>query len=741
MSSKVWFSAAIAVAAVACSGAARSAEALAAGSADVAPVGRILYSSDWSGSGQIYAVDPAQPRSPGQVTFGRSPVCPKDVACGFDNAIPSPDGTRLLFTDFVQLGTLHWNLFVARADGSARRMLAKLRTRYGVPFAAWSPDSRRVVYAGADGIHAVRGDGRKDRRVRTSRPEDYWPAWSPDGRGVTFVDPGSGDAGDLVLVRDGRRRTVTRRAVNIEYAWSPDGKWIAVSASGRHPWLALEASQGSGHRDVVANGRAGELAWSPDSRYLAFVDRDGLKVADSATYVVRRLADGFAYDVSWSPDGRRLAYLSAGSVTVLDARTGRARRLSPEGASSPSWAPDGRSIAYVARGGFVVTDRFVGALRVAMLDGRTRTVVDATDRYGGSIGRPVWTTPAAGTRYRPPVGRELAILDAASLQAPWPIDRIATDGDRVAYSACGHAFVWDPSRREVIQAEASSSLSPACPSPAYYTSYHVYGLALAGDRVVSGAVLGGMGRVWSLTSTTTSGRRRTVVLGDGHATGGSPAYGDVVGEPHGSGDLVFFSSWREVFAPPPDTNIRGVTTRQEIRHAPLGGCPCPVIGSSPGPLVPLDVQGGRVVAAGDNETWVLDAAGTRLLALPISPVAAQLSGNDLVLVRRGELRHNDAATGTLLNTWPLPDVTTGRECASPNPGRCPYSQPARLVLQDAARGLAAYVLDGRVRLLRLSDGVDVLVARGTLARFMDAGLVYVDGSMLHLVPFDRLPLR
>jgi hypothetical protein len=53
----------------------------------------------------------------------------------------------------------------------------------------------------------------------------------------------------------------------------------------------------------------------------------------------------------------------------------------------------------------------------------------------------------------------------------------------------------------------------------------------------------------------------------------------------------------------------------------------------------------------------------------------------------------------------------------------------------------AYVLDGQVHLLRLSDGANVFAAPGSLARFTDTGLVYAAGSSLRLVPYDQLPLR
>jgi hypothetical protein len=63
------------------------------------------------------------------------------------------------------------------------------------------------------------------------------------------------------------------------------------------------------------------------------------------------------------------------------------------------------------------------------------------------------------------------------------------------------------------------------------------------------------------------------------------------------------------------------------------------------------------------------------------------------------------------------------------------------VLEDASRGLVAYTLDGNVHVLRLADGADRVVAHGSTARFLTAGLVYADGSRLHLVSYAKLPLR
>src|SRR6185503_21035234 len=53
---------------------------------------RILYSGDWTGRSQIFAVDPAGRAPLGQVTFGRTTGDCGPIACGFFAPTPSPDG-------------------------------------------------------------------------------------------------------------------------------------------------------------------------------------------------------------------------------------------------------------------------------------------------------------------------------------------------------------------------------------------------------------------------------------------------------------------------------------------------------------------------------------------------------------------------------------------------------------------------------------------------------------------------
>jgi WD40-like Beta Propeller Repeat len=716
----------------------------------------ILYVSDWSGTSQIYAVDSVSGRHR-QLTFGPAPVCRPEVPCGFVDPIPSPDGRHLLFSDQVLEGKAA-SLFVARADGRERRQLGQTKP-YAGPYAAWSPDSRRIVFVGTDGVHVVDADGRGDRRVDHSR-YDSDPAWSSDGRSLAFVRSPTA-VSKLVVWRSGVERAVAEAAGScpLNFRWSPRGRWIAYGSDGLYlvrsdgrgrrrlvgacgsadfawspngRWLAYSSDSapeldvvhpdGSGQRRLLASATS-DLAWSADGHSLAFFAGPGLEVVDvanAALWVV-----GEAQRFAWSPRGRLLAFSSGDGIGVLD-RAGKRHLLSSDAAVGVAWSPEATSLAYKD------VRSSQGDLKVVSVSGRARTLVAAAGDYGGSISSLVWTRPPSGVRYRRPAGRTLAKLSQNELAARWPVERLAADGSRVAYVACGHLFVWTPAAKQVVQAEPTASLSPNC---APYLSYSIYSVALAGARVAMGILQPGVVPLWSLGAVTVGRTRSFVPLDDGFLVNAAVAISErVAGELAGAGKLLVFASLTEVF-PLGRAASRTVSSSQVLR-AEAGGCPCPTIASSSGTLVPLDVDSNRVVLGSDAETGLVDATGARLLTLPIASLAAQLSGSDLVVLVQGELRDYDANSGALRHAWPVPDVSSGRECSTPNGVSC--TSTPRLILEDAARGLATYILDGQVHVLRLADGVDTTVGSGMLARFTDQGLVYAAGDKLRMIPFSEL---
>src|SRR5215475_1967715 len=119
----------------------------------------VLYASDWAGPMEIFAADPSGRSPVRQVTFGRPPeACRWAAACGFSDPMPSPDGRRLAFWS-AGVSFQPRTLWLAKIDGYGRREIAAATA------AAWTPDSKRLIYwAAADGIHAVTMSG-VDRRL------------------------------------------------------------------------------------------------------------------------------------------------------------------------------------------------------------------------------------------------------------------------------------------------------------------------------------------------------------------------------------------------------------------------------------------------------------------------------------------------------------------------------------------------------------------------------------------------
>ncbi len=565
-----------------------------------------------------------------------------------------------------------------------------------------------------------------------------WCGWdapepSPDGRKVAMWfrhhdQIETPDSATLYVSRAyGRGRIPIERNVRLSrfddpfVRWSPDSRFVAYWSDAEY-WRVFRAD-GKGRAFNTPQAWWPKPGSSPDSRWRLTTGDKSFALTDTRQDK-RRTVSIWAMSWTWTADSRRLAFAGVeGGIYLLNTRSQSIERLTVDHGRDLDWSPDGRSIAYVSS----------GDLRVANLSGRVKTVVDDTDEFGGVISSLAWTRPPRGTAYRKPPPRFPVGDGTATL--PWDIERIATDGGRVALIACGHVFAWSPARREVVQAD-DSSLTQRCNSPEFYSPVRMYDVGIAGDRVGWGYHQGNTGQQAELFVTALEDRRRsTLSLGDGWGILGCP-WQSPLGELAGSAGLLVYSTWDER-GDPPGYCSRIATEEQSIRRVPEGGCPCPVLRSEPGRFVPFDVDSGRIVAAGDNALILLDSSGTELLSIPVRAASASLAGDDLVVLVQGALRHLDARTGALLHTWPLPNVSIGERCATPNIALC--RDPA-LVLEDAAQGLVTYVIEKQVHVLRLEDGSDVVVAPGQSSGFVDTGLVVAVGPQLRLVRFDELRL-
>jgi len=225
---------------------------------------------------------------------------------------------------------------------------------------AWSPDGRRLTFFsdrdGNEEIYVVDADGRNLRRLTFSPEHDREPAWSPDGRRIVFTSHRDGTVNLWMMRSDGseqRRFTNYRIGQAAIPAWSPDGRWIAFTSNMRLGWrVSLIDVEGRGERVLASENGDCRPAWSPDGRSVAFVSvrSDGKgdiwAVSPDGKGLRRLTSDGTLYDYhpAWSPDGRRIVFAAGPDkqsykLFVMDADGSNRRQLTFGTAfdTYPSW--------------------------------------------------------------------------------------------------------------------------------------------------------------------------------------------------------------------------------------------------------------------------------------------------------------------------------------------------------------------------------------------------------------------
>ena len=583
---------------------------------------RILYSSDWSGTSEIYAVDPSGRLPIGQLTFGRPPSCGGPVflvACGFVDPVPSPDGRWLLYQDVTQDGR-GGELWIAAADGSAPRLLAKSASS-----PAWSPDSRLIAFNDTvvnvtgrrvAGIGTREGQARRPAAVGSARLNfcaEGGPVWSPEGRSLAYPVCSNAPPG-----RRGRFRVVS--VVGYQLAWSPDGRRIAYVDHGN---LGLASPSGIPLRTI---GKGDEPAWSPDGR----ASRSGATTGCASS----RCAP--AKRGCWPPTRRRPRPASGQPIF---------RSVS----CGPLTA--GRSPISLA------TSCHAAACDLERRRARRRSFRPVPHRrlgdtkYGGRMISLAWTKPTAALRYRRPLPaptrgwRQMG----SSPTGPSSISPPMATGSPTRPPATPSP----PGRRS--KPRQRSSPAPARPATTYTPLMALTRTSHSPATASPGSSCAATTRRAGISTSRPSPPRRSnsaaaaspATCSDRHRAEATstrrPAPGRCWCSAPGS---------RRGTRPP-------ITTEkiwQSILRAPPAGCPCPTLRTDPVPLIIDDVDAGHIAAHGNNGIVVLDDSGTQLSFIPVNPP-----------------RPRSPAETSLCSSRASCATTTGRTARSStggHPGRC-----------------------------------------------------------------------
>lgn len=189
-----------------------------------------------------------------------------------------------------------------------------------------SPTGKRVVVEARGEIFTIpaeKGDVRNLTQASGSAERD--PAWSPDGKWISYFSDKSGEYKLVIESQDGltppREITLGHPTHYYTPSWSPDSKKILFTDTNLKVWVLDVAS---GQAKIVGNDpwmvpqRTLNPAWSPDSKWVAYSSRlksmyHAIFVSNVETGESKQITDGLADSVwpAWDASGKYLWFLAS----------------------------------------------------------------------------------------------------------------------------------------------------------------------------------------------------------------------------------------------------------------------------------------------------------------------------------------------------------------------------------------------------------------------------------------------
>jgi len=147
----------------------------------------------------------------------------------------------------------------------------------------------------------------------TESSNDRSPAWSPDGRRITYTTTDT--LNEISADGSGPAELILKGGTYLGHmSWSADGRMMFTDFSAGLPWLKLYST---GNRRVEPYAVGAEARFSPDGKWIAYVgpltvpDSDAIFIAPVPGPGGRiRVSSGSGAQPNWDPDGKRLFYIA-----------------------------------------------------------------------------------------------------------------------------------------------------------------------------------------------------------------------------------------------------------------------------------------------------------------------------------------------------------------------------------------------------------------------------------------------
>ncbi len=190
---------------------------------------------------------------------------------------------------------------------------------------AISPNAKRIVVESHGEIITVPAEKGSPRNL-TSQPGSAQrsPAWSPDGKWISYFSDESGEYQLKITDQYGTlNKTIDIPGATFFYtpAWSPDSKHISFGDADRNLWVVTVAT--GSVKKIDNEGFAHPMRiiypeWSPDSKYVAYTRRLESEYAAIFVYSISsgetiQITDGLANSMNpaWDKSGKYLYFMSS----------------------------------------------------------------------------------------------------------------------------------------------------------------------------------------------------------------------------------------------------------------------------------------------------------------------------------------------------------------------------------------------------------------------------------------------